>query len=411
MSYNMYVCPNCRKVFKITGANKKAKCPKCQVPMLVDIGIIEEAWKAYSSEEKKNIISGLLDEPEIIEVEEKYTHSEPLVSQPKSTNSFFGDVNESGLSMYATHGQENTVNNNTRTKEDNRIKKILKIAIPVASVILVVCIILALLLGKNKRGSDDNTQALLEEDIAENTTEEKMPQESPNIDTSREDNEIKEESGKKDIATLQPGEVVCMQEVEQSDFQYPIYQIYDIMLRIDGSMTLRELKDMVDKSQLALEIDYSSDLEDLVDYTGIEISIKDPSYISETSDEYIDAIERLVCHCHTHAPYDEQDVHRMGDFIIDSIEFNTYYVNYDIIMANSYGPYGICIAGDDRLTYDRVDEFMKERNVDIKYTTVGLELKIFYPIDLPGLQTIGGSTYIKFDSKGNIASWEVDNGY
>ncbi len=34
MSYIMYLCPKCRKVFKINGSGKKGKCPKCQDPVL-----------------------------------------------------------------------------------------------------------------------------------------------------------------------------------------------------------------------------------------------------------------------------------------------------------------------------------------------------------------------------------------
>ncbi len=71
MSYIMYVCPICRKIYKINGIGKKAKCPKCTESVLVDTSIEEDVWKIYSPDKRNDIISGLLDEPEIIEVMEE----------------------------------------------------------------------------------------------------------------------------------------------------------------------------------------------------------------------------------------------------------------------------------------------------------------------------------------------------
>lgn len=82
MAYNMYVCPNCRKVFKINGPGKKAKCPKCQDPILVDTGAVEEDWKTYSPDKKNSIISHLLDEPEVIEIVEPVAPEPTATSQP-----------------------------------------------------------------------------------------------------------------------------------------------------------------------------------------------------------------------------------------------------------------------------------------------------------------------------------------
>ena len=85
MAYMMYVCPNCRKVFKINGSGKKAKCPKCQDEILSDTGIAEDVWKTYDAAQKDSIISEILDESEIIEVEEVI----PEVSKPQRSSSFF----------------------------------------------------------------------------------------------------------------------------------------------------------------------------------------------------------------------------------------------------------------------------------------------------------------------------------
>ena len=37
MEYSMYVCPECRKVFKVKGNDKKVKCNRCEDwDMMVD---------------------------------------------------------------------------------------------------------------------------------------------------------------------------------------------------------------------------------------------------------------------------------------------------------------------------------------------------------------------------------------
>lgn len=78
MSFNMYICPECRKVYKINGFGKKAKCPKCSDAILVDTGMSEDAWKLSDAIKKKDIVSGLLDEKPISKAETK--HDEPLIS-------------------------------------------------------------------------------------------------------------------------------------------------------------------------------------------------------------------------------------------------------------------------------------------------------------------------------------------
>ena len=69
----MYVCPKCRKVFKINGAGKKAKCTKCQDSYVVDMNVYAHEWTTFPTSKKADIVSGILDEPEIIEVVDNFS--------------------------------------------------------------------------------------------------------------------------------------------------------------------------------------------------------------------------------------------------------------------------------------------------------------------------------------------------
>ncbi len=60
MSFFMYVCPECKKIFKINGSGKKGKCPKCRDSKLVDTTISEEVWKTYTIIDKNNAIGRIL---------------------------------------------------------------------------------------------------------------------------------------------------------------------------------------------------------------------------------------------------------------------------------------------------------------------------------------------------------------
>lgn len=95
MSYIMYVCPECRKIFKINGTGKKAKCPKCEDAVLVDMFETEEDWKTFSADKRNEIISGLLDDSEIVEVEDIKEQSSPEAiesNQPKDSYASFFDI-------------------------------------------------------------------------------------------------------------------------------------------------------------------------------------------------------------------------------------------------------------------------------------------------------------------------------
>ena len=53
--FSMYVCPECRKVFKVKGNNKKVKCSQCSVGIL-DMNIPMDVWKVIDKANKNNII-------------------------------------------------------------------------------------------------------------------------------------------------------------------------------------------------------------------------------------------------------------------------------------------------------------------------------------------------------------------
>ena len=61
MAYNMYVCPECKKIFKVKGAGKKAKCPKCVDKLILDTTISEEVWKTYTIVDRNNAIGKILN--------------------------------------------------------------------------------------------------------------------------------------------------------------------------------------------------------------------------------------------------------------------------------------------------------------------------------------------------------------
>lgn len=58
--FSMYVCPECRKVFKVKGNNKKVKCSQCSVGIL-DMNIPMDVWKVIDKANKNNIIKNILN--------------------------------------------------------------------------------------------------------------------------------------------------------------------------------------------------------------------------------------------------------------------------------------------------------------------------------------------------------------
>lgn len=69
--FSMYVCPECRKVFKVKGNDKKVKCSHCEGIYLKDMHVEEPVWKAYGKDERDKIISNMLVEEEFEEAFEE----------------------------------------------------------------------------------------------------------------------------------------------------------------------------------------------------------------------------------------------------------------------------------------------------------------------------------------------------
>lgn len=66
MDYYMYVCPNCKKVYKIKGTSKLVKCPKCDNSHLIDMSILEDEWKTTSISDRHAIIDKKIHPTKII---------------------------------------------------------------------------------------------------------------------------------------------------------------------------------------------------------------------------------------------------------------------------------------------------------------------------------------------------------
>ncbi len=84
MEYSMYVCPECRKIFKVKGNDKKVKCTQCENMMLKDLHEDVEDWKVYPKEKRDKLISDLLDVEEFEEAFEEIKELEPEAETVKT---------------------------------------------------------------------------------------------------------------------------------------------------------------------------------------------------------------------------------------------------------------------------------------------------------------------------------------
>jgi DNA-directed RNA polymerase subunit RPC12/RpoP len=57
MEYSMYVCPECSRVFKVKGIDKKVHCVDCTDIFLKDMHIDLELWKTFDAKSKNQAIS------------------------------------------------------------------------------------------------------------------------------------------------------------------------------------------------------------------------------------------------------------------------------------------------------------------------------------------------------------------
>lgn len=91
--YFMYVCPECRKVFRTKGNDKKVKCSHCDDIYLKDTHVSEVVWRSYSKEERDKIISNIVDEEVFEEVFEEVEEQKEEIKEDKKLerSSYFDD--------------------------------------------------------------------------------------------------------------------------------------------------------------------------------------------------------------------------------------------------------------------------------------------------------------------------------
>ncbi len=124
--YSMYVCPECRKVFKVKGNDKTVKCSHCEGIHLKDMHIEETVWKTKGKEERDKIISDLLDEEEFEEAFEEII--EENIHEPSKffdENGQFIDmpvtVKADSINKSVTADKRNSVNNIYFPDDDEKV--------------------------------------------------------------------------------------------------------------------------------------------------------------------------------------------------------------------------------------------------------------------------------------------------
>ena len=60
MSYSMFICSSCRKIYKIRGKQERQNCRNCSDTYLQDMGISDEIWQTMSMSEKQDHVSECL---------------------------------------------------------------------------------------------------------------------------------------------------------------------------------------------------------------------------------------------------------------------------------------------------------------------------------------------------------------
>lgn len=102
MGYSMYVCPECRKVFKVQGNDKKVKCNNCST-YLKDMHVDFEDWGVMDKARREEVKNKCCEEDEVIEIIEEDTYEEEPIKRgteevPKpvssTSGSFFGDFDD-----------------------------------------------------------------------------------------------------------------------------------------------------------------------------------------------------------------------------------------------------------------------------------------------------------------------------
>lgn len=110
MGYFMYVCPECRKVFKVQGNDKKVKCSNC-ASILKDMRVAIEDWETMDKFQREDIKNATCMPDEQAEVVEYIAEPAPEESKEinmnetakpsgnKTRNSFFDDLNDASTNI------------------------------------------------------------------------------------------------------------------------------------------------------------------------------------------------------------------------------------------------------------------------------------------------------------------------
>ena len=127
MGYFMYVCPECKKVFKVQGNDKKVKCSNC-ANILKDMRIAIEDWEVMDKAQREDFKnrSCMPEEVEEVVIPEPEVFEEPIQpAKPKSpqssfSGSFFDDFNDNAGSTSVPETSEKPVTtyNNYNTGEE-----------------------------------------------------------------------------------------------------------------------------------------------------------------------------------------------------------------------------------------------------------------------------------------------------
>lgn len=92
----MYVCPECKKAFKVKGKEKKVKCPQCDI-VLVDTNVMFEDWNTMDKDERTKIKASACEKKNVLMgIEEKIDQSKKKNTITENKRSFFDglDMNE-----------------------------------------------------------------------------------------------------------------------------------------------------------------------------------------------------------------------------------------------------------------------------------------------------------------------------
>ncbi len=83
MGYFMYVCPECRKVFKVQGNDKKVKCSNC-ANILKDMRVAVEEWEVMDKAQREDLKSRMCmpEEEPVIQMEEEPVPEEVRPAKP-----------------------------------------------------------------------------------------------------------------------------------------------------------------------------------------------------------------------------------------------------------------------------------------------------------------------------------------